>query len=227
LARHLPLRRCFSTLNCLPPPCSDPRASVTPSLRGQSVANPTRFLYSGFVLGRSRKLETETELYEAAQLALMRRPHSVSEMKKLLLRRSANELLVQEVMARLKENGLIDDARYAKQFTRQRTEIRRQGKYRIARELRSRGVSDRHIESALADARDDDAERAAIRQRINRKLKSRSAQSASVRIDDRKIASLYRSLLRAGFPSDAIRGELKSLTTEDVPEIDPDSALEA
>jgi regulatory protein len=179
------------------------------------------------VFGKPRQLETESQLYEAAQLALMRRPHSVSEMKKLLARRSTNDLLVQVVMARLKENGLIDDARYAKQFTRQRTEIRGQGKYRIARELRSRGVPDRHIESALADARDDDAERAAIRQRINRKLKSRSALSPGAQMDDRKIASLYRSLLRAGFPSDAIRRELQSLATQDVPEIDPGSASEA
>jgi hypothetical protein len=29
---------------------------------------------------------------------------------------------------------------------------------------------------------------------------------------------LYRSLLAAGFPSDAIRKELKAITTEEVPE---------
>jgi hypothetical protein len=37
-------------------------------------------------------------------------------------------------------------------------------------------------------------------------------------MDERKIASIYGSLLRAGFPSDAIRRELKSLTTAEVPE---------
>ena len=35
-------------------------------------------------------------------------------------------------------------------------------------------------------------------------------------IDDRKIASIYGSLLRAGFPSDLIRKELKRLTQEEV-----------
>jgi hypothetical protein len=40
-------------------------------------------------------------------------------------------------------------------------------------------------------------------------------------IDDRKIASLYRTLLRAGFSSDTIRRELKRATAEDLPEIDP------
>jgi regulatory protein len=171
--------------------------------------------YPAAMFGRSRKLETESELYEVAQRALMRRSHSVSEMKKLLARRTDNELLAQVVMARLKENGMVDDDRYAKQFTRQRTEIRRQGKYRIARDLRARGVPDRHINAALDDARDDAAEGAAIRHRIQRKLKFTRGE-----ITDNKIASLYRSLLRAGFPSDAIRRELKAMTSEDLPDVD-------
>jgi hypothetical protein len=35
-------------------------------------------------------------------------------------------------------------------------------------------------------------------------------------LDDKKIASLYRSLLRAGFSSDAIRRQLKSITAADL-----------
>jgi len=209
LARHVPALRMFP----------DPFLSRfrTPCLSA-AVANPFDFFYSTLVFGKPRQLETESELYEAAQRALMRRPHSISEMKKLLARRTDNELLAQVVMARLKENGMVDDDRYAKQFIRQRTEIRRQGKYRIARDLRARGVPDRHIESVLAESRDDAAERAAIRLRIQRKLKLTRGE-----ITDNKIASLYRSLLRAGFPSDAIRCELKAITTEHVPDVDGSS----
>ncbi|HTC78904.1 MAG TPA: hypothetical protein VK657_09820, partial [Terriglobales bacterium] len=68
------------------------------------------------------KISSEGELYAAALRALMRRAHSVHEMKQKLERRSENKLLVQVVMARLKENGMIDDAKYAKQFARQRTQ---------------------------------------------------------------------------------------------------------
>jgi regulatory protein len=179
------------------------------------------------VFSKPRQLETESELYDVALRALMRRAHSVHEMKKLLSRRTDNELLVQVVMARLKENGQIDDARYAKQFARQRTQIRKQGKFRIARDLRARGVPDRHIESALEESTDEAAERTTIRNRIERKLKllrgrgsSAGAHNAGGKIDDKKIASLYRSLLAAGFPSDAIRRELRSVTTEEVPDVD-------
>ena len=110
------------------------------------------------MFSKPRPLETESELYDVAVRALMRRAHSVHEMKKKLERRSDNKLLVQLVMARLKENGLIDDARYAKQFARQRTESRKQGKFRVARDLRARGVPDRHIETALEEAAPDPAE---------------------------------------------------------------------
>jgi regulatory protein len=167
------------------------------------------------VFTSTKKVDTEQELYDIALRALMRRPHSVKEMQRLLDRRASHKLLAQVVMARMKENGQLDDARYAQQFMRQRTEIRRQGKFRIARDLRARGVSDSDIQAAVEASTDDESQRLAIRHRIERKLKVTRGE-----ISDSKIASLYRSLLAAGFPSDAIRKELKAVTTEEVPESD-------
>jgi regulatory protein len=169
------------------------------------------------MFGRPRQLETESELYDAALRALLRRAHSVHEMKKKLERRSDNKLLVQLVMARLKENGLIDDARYAKQFTRQRTEGRKQGKFRVARDLRARGVPAKHIEAALKESAEATDEGAMVRQRIERKLRSYRGE-----IDEKKLASMYGSLLRAGFSADVVRRELKAITREDVPEVESD-----
>ncbi len=164
---------------------------------------------------KARQLETVAELYDVAVRALMRRAHSGHEMKQKLERRSNNKLLVQLVMARLKENGQIDDARYAKQFARQRTAGRKQGKFRVARELRVRGVPDRHIESALEEAGKETDEGATVRQRIERKLRSYRGE-----IDEKKMASIYGSLLRAGFSADVVRRELKAIVMEDVPEAD-------
>ena len=169
------------------------------------------------MFGKPRQLETEAELYDVAVRALARRAHSVHEMKKKLERRSDNKLLVQLVMARLKENGLIDDARYAKQFARQRTETRKQGKFRIARDLRGRGIPDRHIEAALEETAKTNDEGAMVRQRIERKLRSYRGE-----IDEKKMASIYGSLLRAGFSSDVVRRELKAVVKEEVPEIEPE-----
>jgi len=164
------------------------------------------------MLGRPRQLDTESELYDVAVRALMRRAHSVHEMKQKLERRSDNKLLVQLVMARLKENGQIDDARYAKQFARQRTESRKQGKFRVARDLRARGIPDRYIASALEEVAQNSDEAVMVRQRIERKLRSYRGE-----IDEKKMASIYSSLLRAGFSADIVRRELKAITREDVP----------
>ena len=169
--------------------------------------------YASPVFSKSRHLDSQSSLHDTAVRALMRRAYSVHEMKQHLARRSDNEELISLVIELLKREGHLDDARFAKQFARQRTEIRRQGKFRIARDLRARGVPDRHIEAALAEAASETDEAALVRQRLNRKLRSLRGE-----ITDNKLASLYRSLLRAGFSADVVRRELKTMTHEALPE---------
>jgi regulatory protein len=167
------------------------------------------------MFGKPHQLQTEAQVYDAAIKILMRRAHSISEMKKALARRCEDEKLVKSVVDRLKRESLIDDAQYARQFARHHTVSRKQGQFRIARDLRARGVPDRHIEAALKDAAEETDPTAIVRLRIQRKLKLWRGE-----IGERKIASLYRSLLAAGFPADLIRRELHRITHEDVPEVD-------
>jgi regulatory protein len=167
------------------------------------------------MFGERRQVKTESDLYDLAVRALMRRAHSVQEMKQKLERQSDNQLLVETVMTRLKQNGLIDDAHYAEQFVRQRTEVHRQGKFRIARDLRGRGIPDRYIVAAMNEAGERIDEGTMVRQRIQGKLKLLRGE-----IDERKIASLYRSLLRAGFSPDVIRRELKTVSRTDLTEME-------
>src|SRR3979490_757248 len=167
-----------------------------------------------------RKMDSEPELYETAVRALMRRAHSVHEMKKSLERRSDDKAMVKSVLDRLKRQGMIDDARYAKQFTRQRAEIRKQGSFRIARELRARGVPDRHIEAALAERAAESDEGAIVRARLARRLKTLRGP-----LDERRTASLYNSLLRAGFAADTIRRESRAMAKASIDE-SPETPLE-
>jgi regulatory protein len=169
------------------------------------------------MFGKPRQVENEAQLYDSAIKILMRRAHSISEMKKTLARRCEDEKLVRAVVERLKCENLLDDARYARQFTRHRTESRKQGQFRIARELRARGVPDRHIEAAIQDAAKNSDPGALIRQRIERKLRLWRGE-----INQKKTASLYRSLLGAGFPAALIRRELQRISREDAPEADPE-----
>src|ERR1700683_633152 len=99
----------------------------------------------------TRKLSSETDLYLAALNCLARRAYSVYEMRKYLERRAEDKDLVKEVVSRLTHMNYLDDARYARQFVRLHTESRKQGAFRITRDLRARGIPDRHIEAALAE----------------------------------------------------------------------------
>ncbi len=168
-----------------------------------------------------RKLSTDEQLYTAALRALMRRAHSVYEMRQALERRALEKPAVRRVLERLKQQKLLDDARYARQFVRHRAESRRQGRYRIARELRARGVPDRHIEAALEEIFAETDERTLVRQRLERRLRLLRGP-----LDERMVASIYRSLLRAGFSTDAIRNELRAATRSRVTEFADTSELD-
>ena len=70
---------------------------------------------------RSRKLYTEAELYEYAVGALARRSRSVAELKRLLRNRveadtELGKTLVELIIVRLKDQGYLNDARYAAAF---------------------------------------------------------------------------------------------------------------
>lgn len=155
---------------------------------------------------RASKLLSEPELYAAALRALTRRAHSVHEMRAYLDPRALEPEAVPRVMARLREQRYLDDARYALDFARRHSQFRRQGRYRIARELRARGLSDVLIEAALDAVLPKESEAGLLRARIARQTARRRGEWGQ-----RELASLYRSLLRAGFSTEAIRSELRRL----------------
>ena len=166
----------------------------------------------------ARKLSTEYQLNMSAQRALMRRAYSIHEMKKYLEGRAENKELIAPVVARLRELNYLDDARYALEYARHHAKARRQGRFRIARELRGRGVPDVHIDAAIAAVFADTDEADLVRARLKRRLSHiRGA------IDQKKLASLYRTLLRAGFSSEVIRKELRGITHGDLPDFSDDA----
>jgi len=128
------------------------------------------------------KLSTEHQLYLSAQRALMRRAYSLHDMRAHLERRAENKELIPTVIARLRELHYLDDARYALDFARSRVRSHR-GRFRIARELRARGVPDTHIEAALNAVFAETDEASLVHARLKRRL----AQLRG-KLDQRKLA---------------------------------------
>jgi regulatory protein len=165
-----------------------------------------------------RKVSSEQDLYTTALRALMRRAYSIHEMKDYLELRAEDKESIPPVVARLCELKYLDDARYALDYSNQHAKLRRQGRFRIARELRARGVPDTYIEAAVDSVFAETDEASLVRARLARRLSHLRGP-----LDQKKIASLYRNLLTAGFSSDIIRAELKGITHGDLPEIaDPE-----
>jgi regulatory protein len=167
------------------------------------------------------KAPSEEALYTAALNALTRRAHSVFEMRTYLQRRSEDADAVKSVLARLRQERLLDDGRYALEFARQRAQVRHQGRYRIARELRTRGVSDEAISAAVAQVCEPSDEAATVRQTIGRRMKLLRGP-----LDSRKTASLYRTLLRSGFDAGVVRRELAAVNAAAAAELPAQDATE-
>jgi regulatory protein len=164
-----------------------------------------------------RKVADDSDLYAAALRALMRRAYSIHEMKQYLERRATDKTGVTVVIMKLQQMSYLDDAKYARDYARLHANSRRQGRFRIARELRARGVPDGEIDAALDSVFAETDETALVRTRIERKLASLRGRANSP-IDQKKLASLSRSLMAAGFSADLIRKEIQTATKIDSPD---------
>lgn len=148
----------------------------------------------------------EEALYESAVKALARRARSAAEIRLLLEKKKAGKKQIEAVLKRLRENGYLDDARFARYFASTRLENDLQGKARVRRDLQSRGLKEELAQGAIRQAYQGVDEAELLRRYIKRKVSlSRPLSKPSA------VASLYRRLLRAGFASDTIIQELKKI----------------
>jgi regulatory protein len=87
---------------------------------------------------------------EAALRALAARERTEHELRAFLERRKAEPHVVDDVIAAVRAEGLVDDAGYARRFAEDRRLLDRWGSERIARDLERRGVERELVEQALA-----------------------------------------------------------------------------
>src|SRR5437764_2218575 len=103
---------------------------------------------------RPRKLETEAELYEYAVGALGRRMRSVAELKRLLRQRveaetEIGQTLVELVIRKLKDQGYLNDAKYAATYSALRRDNEKFGRRRVSTELKIKGIHSEVLDNAM------------------------------------------------------------------------------
>ncbi|MFB6249997.1 MAG: RecX family transcriptional regulator [Salinibacter sp.] len=150
-----------------------------------------------------RTIEQDEQYVQAKQRALdylAHKPRTEEEVRRKLRRQDAPESVVEDVVARLRELGYLDDEAYASDYVRNRFASKKYGPVRIQRELVERGV-DRHVaERAVAELFEDEDPVAAAREHAEK----RWARLADEDDPRRRRQKLYRYLRRRGFTSDTI-----------------------
>src|ERR1700739_1343266 len=107
-----------------------------------------------------RKVSTEEELYEYAVGALARRMRSVAKLKRLLRNKveadtELGRTLVELIIVRLKDQGYLNDAKYAASYSSFRRDNEKFGRMRVVTDLKSKGVHGEVIEKAVASTYED------------------------------------------------------------------------
>jgi len=147
---------------------------------------------------RPRQLASE-ELFSYAVKKLSGRAASIGEIRASLKARALEPSDVDDVIARLKEYGYLNDARFAESFAAARLENEGLGKSRVLRDLRQRRVAPEMAQNTVSKIYAGQDEIALIEEYIRRKY--RSAVRESLFETEKDLASAYRRLIRAGFTS--------------------------
>jgi regulatory protein len=131
---------------------------------------------------------------ELALKSISVRERTEREVEGFLARRGYDAEVVADVVRALRDEGLLDDAGYARRFAEDRRLLDRWGNERIARDLERRGVARELVEAALAGHGREDELAVAIEL-----LDRRFARPFD---GDRERDKAWRMLVRRGYESE-------------------------
>ncbi len=148
---------------------------------------------------------------------LERRPQAERELADKLRRRGYEAGVVATVLARLRDTGLVDDAKFAGQFARSRVAAKPVGRRLVAAKLAAHGVERHLAEEAAGAAVAERDERELAAEAVRRYLRRRPFKFAGHRGPDaaKERQRLFGFLMRQGFDAGLIRRVLAGDTETD------------
>jgi regulatory protein len=146
--------------------------------------------------------------YDRALNMLAFRARSSSELARSLQRKGEERPHVDWALARLKEQGLLDDAAFARSFARSKVVDGKQSRRRVQQDLARKGVSRSLSDEAIDTVFEEEAvdQRAIVEEAARKKLRSLSGLEPAVRR-----RRLYGFLARRGYDLDDIRSVLSEV----------------
>jgi regulatory protein len=153
-----------------------------------------------------RLLDSEA-LWVYALKVLGGRAYSIGELRVKLQRRAEKAADVDDILARLKGHGYLNDQRFAEGFATARLANGRFGRTRVIQDLRHHRVAPSLAEDTVQKVYSEVDEEALIEEWVRRKY--RLAPREGLFKEDKDVAAAYRRLLRAGFRTGEIVKVLK------------------
>jgi regulatory protein len=105
-----------------------------------------------------KRLQVEDARERAVQQALLflsYRARSESEIRQNLRKHEMPEEVIEETLARLRQDGLANDGQFAQAWVENRSAFRPRSRRLLAMELRQKGLNDEAVSSALEDVDDE------------------------------------------------------------------------
>jgi len=137
------------------------------------------------------------QAHEAALRYLDYRPRSVDEIRRHLKGKSVEPDVIDEIVERLAQAGLLDDRAFARYWLENRNDFRPRGERALRMELRQKGVPDDIIDEVLAEGLSED--KAAYQAALTQARKIRTTDPREFR------RKLEAHLVRRGFSYDSAR----------------------
>ena len=143
----------------------------------------------------------ESGLYDYAIKALGRHMRTEAELRRLMRMRvepgDHGNAIIDATIARLKQNGYLDDAAYAEIYARLRQQNEKLGQRRVSQSLTQKGVSKQIVADAVEARYADTDEEALARQYLGRKRLPKPESPKDT-------ARMMRRLVAAGFSTSVI-----------------------
>ena len=152
-----------------------------------------------------RQADVRHQAHEAALRLLAYRPRSEAEIRQRLARRGLPPQVVQETIARLRDQGLLSDAAFARFWVETRDQSSPRGRRLLWQELAAKGIERETIRQAIAPVAEEDAALRAAQK------KARHLQGQDYPVFRRRLGDF---LLRRGFPYPTVRTIVERLWLE-------------
>ncbi len=152
-----------------------------------------------------RQADVRHQAHEAALRLLTYRPRSEAEIRQRLARRGLPPQVVQETIARLRDQGLLSDTAFARFWVETRDQSSPRGRRLLWQELSAKGIEQETIRQAIAPVAEEDAALRAAQK------KARHLQGQDYPVFRRRLGDF---LLRRGFPYPTVRTIVERLWLE-------------